>query len=268
MPRRKTVVKIKSYGAVDIHFHGAFGIDLMAARREELDLLARRLKTQGVAAFCPTTLSVPFDELREAVRRLGGWIADRRKTPSSDGALPLGIHLEGPYLHPGACGAHPPESIRPFKLRELETLWKDSSEQLKIVTLAPERLSLPELRSLAAWAKARRVTLSLGHSHATEAQSKQAFANGFSSVTHGWNALSFHHRSPGALGAALGRPGIAVELILDQVHVSPTVARWTRKLHGDSVCFVSDCVPAAGTRDGRVYSFGTCEFASKTAPAA
>jgi N-acetylglucosamine-6-phosphate deacetylase len=67
--------------------------------------------------------------------------------------------------------------------------------------------------------------------------------------------MPFHHRDPGVLGAALGRPDVHVELILDQIHVSPTVARWTRELH-PRLSYVSDCAPAAETPGGRTSSFG------------
>jgi N-acetylglucosamine-6-phosphate deacetylase len=182
------------------------------------------------------------------VSRLGAWIAARRRSPMPKQAVPLGIHLEGPYLQPGACGAHPPRALRKPSLAELEELWLASHQQLRILTLAPELLGERARGKLCVWAQERGITLSLGHSHATEEQAKRAFDQGFSGVTHAWNALAFHHRSPGALGAALGRRGIHVELILDRIHVAPAVARWTRALHGSGVCYVSDCVPAAKSR--------------------
>lgn len=256
MPRRKTAVKIKSLGAVDIHFHGAFGVDLMSASPLELDRLARRLKTQGIAAFCPTTLSVPWPKLLEAVRRLGQWTAARKKSPDPQAALPLGLHLEGPYINPGACGAHPPEGIRKLKIQELDQLWEESAHQLKILTIAPEIVAPNQLKQLIAWTRARRITLSMGHSRATQAQAQAAFDAGFTSLTHAWNAMGFHQRSPGAMGAALGRKDVHLELILDQIHVSPAVMRWTRAIHGAAICFVSDCAPAAATRNRSNYSFG------------
>jgi N-acetylglucosamine-6-phosphate deacetylase len=247
---------MNSYGAVDIHFHGAFGIDLMSAEAQEMDRLARLLRARGIAAFCPTTLSVPWPKLVHAVRRIGQWIAQRRLERDPRGALPVGIHLEGPYISPAACGAHPHDCIRKLKLRELDELWEASSHQLKILTIAPETATPAELKKLVRWAKARAITLSLGHSRATEAQAKAAFDQGFSSVTHAWNACHFHPRSPGVIGAALGRPDVHLELILDQVHVSPTVMRWTREQHGGPIAYVSDCVPSAATSGGGSYSFG------------
>jgi N-acetylgalactosamine-6-phosphate deacetylase len=258
VPRPKTDVKRKAKattpGAVDLHFHGAYGIDLMTADERDLDLLSRDLwREAGVAAVCLTTLSAPAGDLKAAVARLGGWIR-RGKFP---GTHPLGVHLEGPFLHSEACGAHPPECLRAFDFAELEDLWQTSQHTLKILTIAPELIVEDDLKTLGKWAKKNGVRLSLGHSRATEVQAARAFDLGFKGVTHAWNALNFHHRAPGPLGAALGRKGVYVELIPDLVHVHPTAIRWTRKLHGkDDVCFVSDCVPAAATPAGSWHSFG------------
>jgi N-acetylglucosamine-6-phosphate deacetylase len=247
-----------SMGAIDIHFHGAFGIDLMTAGSSEFDELSQTLWKQGVAGFCPTTLSTDPETLAASVARLGQWITQRKKsTDSSFGAIPIGIHLEGPFLNISCCGAHPPGMLRALSLKELNHLWKVSQGTLRILTIAPETLSSSELTKLASWAKARRISLSLGHSQATEAQAKQAFQQGFRGITHAWNALAFHQRSPGALGAALGRRETYVELIIDQVHVAPTLIQWTQKLHPkDRLCFISDCVPAAETSKGKICSFG------------
>lgn len=240
-------------GLVDLHFHGAYGIDLMTASQAELTRLASRLAGDGIAGFCPTTLSMPRRELHAAVERLGHWI--RSVERDSRIARPLGIHLEGPFVSPKACGAHPPRAIRTLDFDELEALWRASRERLKILTLAPEELATGQLPRLARWAKARRVLLSLGHSRADEKTAEKAFRAGFSGVTHAWNALSFHQREPGALGAAIGRPGVYLELIPDGVHVAPTVIEWTCALHQGPICFVSDCVPSGGTRGG-FHSFG------------
>ena len=165
MPRPKTAVKNKRvaprtkrstqrtfHGAVDIHFHGAFGIDLMRATEAEMDELCVKLWENGVAAFCPTTLSSPMDQMLEAVSRIGRWIT-ARKARNPQGAIPIGLHLEGPYLSEKACGAHPKSALRAFSLNEIETLWEKSQGTLKILTIAPELLSPSQMRELAKWAK-------------------------------------------------------------------------------------------------------------------
>ncbi len=257
MPRPITPVKSKvkaleSYGAVDLHFHGAFGIDLMTASHSQLDELSAKLWKKGIAAFCPTTLSSSRNDLQQAVENLGRWI----RSKNHPGAIPLGIHLEGPFLNSDASGAHPVPLLRKLEMAELDRLWNASQETLKLITLAPESLSLAQLKKLTAWSKARKITLAIGHSQATQAQAQQALDAGFSGVTHAWNALPFHHRAPGVLGAALGRSKTHVEIILDQIHVDPVLVRWTQKLHPNGLCFVSDCAPAAATSGSSWHSFG------------
>ena len=205
VPRRKTAVKIKSVGAVDIHFHGAFGIDLMTARNPELDELALLLGKRGVAAFCPTTLSVPFPALRAAVRRLGDWIALRSQKPTrrdpGHGALPArAFTSKVPIFIPVPAAPTLPEAIRRLRSRKSsKPFWEESCQgQLKFLTVAPELLQSGDLKKLARRASSKGITLSLGHSRATEAQAHQAFEAGFSNVTHAWNAVGFHQRSPRA----------------------------------------------------------------------
>ncbi len=263
MPRPAKTVKLKSTllghspGAVDLHFHGAFGIDLMTASQKELNELSLTLWKNGVSAFCPTTLSATPDELKQSVARLGTWIKSRTAT----GAQPLGIHLEGPFLSPHACGAHHPSVIRKLDFKELNELWVISNQTIKILTIAPETLTTPELTSLKNWAKDKKIRLSLGHSRCTEKQALHAFQNGFTGITHAWNALGYHHRDPGAVGAALqlslsGKPAPILELIIDQVHLSPGWMQLTLELFPKNVAFVSDCAPAAGLTTPRWVNFG------------
>jgi N-acetylglucosamine-6-phosphate deacetylase len=171
-------------------------------------------------------------------------------------ALPLGLHLEGPFLSLQARGAHPSGAVRPLEKKELLELWEASRGTLKILTLAPEELTPSLMKWLVDWSRDRKkVILSAGHSRATTPQAQHAFDSGFTAVTHAWNAMAFHQREPGILGAALGRKGVHVELIGDGVHVSPEVVRWTCQLHKE-ICWVSDCTPAAATKRGTESSFG------------
>jgi N-acetylglucosamine-6-phosphate deacetylase len=239
----------------------------MTGSSKDFEELARALWQKGIAGFCPTTLSASESDLTSSVQKIGAWIrkawnkSGDEKTAS--GALPLGIHLEGPFLSPMACGAHPKNTIRAFNMQELESLYEASQKTLKLLTIAPELLSPEQLLSLKNWAKRHEVILSAGHSQATEHQGHTAFENGFSGVTHAWNALAFHHRSPGILGAALGRPGTHLEVIIDQVHLAPTLIRWMKRLHAGSkkgrLCFISDCVSAAETTTGSHHAFGTLQ---------
>jgi N-acetylglucosamine-6-phosphate deacetylase len=247
--------RVKSFGAIDLHFHGAFGIDLMSAGPSDLDSLSAALKQKGVAGFCATTLSASEKDLATAVTRLGAWI----RSGSAPGAKPLGIHLEGPFISLEAAGAHPPGILRKLRMGELEKLWDLSKETLRIVTIAPETLDAATRSEVTAWAKKKRVRLAIGHTRCTATEAETAFDSGFSGVTHAWNALSYHHREPGVLGAAFGRKETWVELIPDEIHVHPTLIDWTLALHPKGTFFVSDAAPAAGTDGSHFHRFGDLE---------
>ncbi len=253
MPR--PTKRVKSFGAIDLHFHGAFGIDLMSANPAELDALSASLADHGVAGFSATTLSASEKDLGAAVSRLGAWI----RSDSAPGAVPLGIHLEGPFLNPEAAGAHPPGILRKLRIEELEDLWERSKETLHILTVAPETLDDETRKTLGSWAKKRRVRLAIGHTRCTIAQAERAFSDGFSGVTHAWNALSYHHREPGVLGAAFGRKSTYVELIPDEIHVHPSFIDWTLAMHPRGTFFVSDAAPAACTDGSHFHRFGDLE---------
>ena len=239
----------RALGAVDLHFHGAFGIDLMRAGVPELDRLAAGLHARGVSAFLPTTLSAGLRETEAAISRLGPWIRSKQdEGPTSRASFPLGIHLEGPFLSRSCCGAHPERHLIRPSLRLLKRWQRLSRGTIAKVTLAPETASWGEIRRILDWAKQEKIAISLGHSHADPVRTRQALDRGASSLTHAWNAMPFHHRSPGMLGESLGRDDLFIEIIPDNIHVSDVVVDWTMKIHPRGVCLVSDAVPAAHSR--------------------
>ena len=102
----------------------------------------------------------------------------------------------------------------------------------------------------------REIAVSCGHSDASAEDANAAFDLGVRSVTHLFNAMRpFHHRDPGIIGAALARPDVVVQLIVDWVHVAPvTVAMVWQAAHG-RVALVTDAVAGAALEDG-TYRLG------------
>ena len=95
--------------------------------------------------------------------------------------------------------------------------------------------------------------MSCGHSDADAEQANRAFDLGVRSVTHLFNAMRpFHHRDPGIVGAALARPDVVVQLILDWVHVAPVTAAMVWQAAQGRVALVTDSVAGAGLDDGAV----------------
>src|SRR5205809_96132 len=80
-------------GFIDLHVHGARGRDVMDGTLESLHAMSAALAAHGVTSFLATTLSASDSDTEVALK---GFAAHHAKVV--DGARPLGIHMEGPYL--------------------------------------------------------------------------------------------------------------------------------------------------------------------------
>ena len=65
-----------------------------------------------------------------------------------------------------------------------------------------------------------------------------------------------HHREPGLPGAALARPDVVVQLVLDGHHLAPEVVRVVWAAARGRVVLVTDATAAAGRPDGGSLSAG------------
>lgn len=251
MPRLDATGLIVTPGWVDLQVNGGFGRDFTVDPATIWEVAAR-LPELGLTAFLPTIVTAPADVREQAmgVLRAGppkGW----------EGAIPLGLHFEGPFLSPERRGAHPPGYLcRPDV--HLVRGWTRAAG-VWLVTLAPE---LEGFAAVAARLRAAGVVLSMGHTSATWEEAEAGFRAGITYGTHLFNAMSgFHHREPGAIGALLARPDIAVGLIVDGVHVHPAAVRiaWQCK-SPETITLVTDACAGLGMPPGR-YRLGAMEIA-------
>src|SRR5215470_14899440 len=82
-------------GFIDVHIHGNAGHDVMEADDSALAAIERSLAKHGVTAYLPTTVSAPEERILRALEHLGKAVS---RTDAREGARPLGIHLEGPFI--------------------------------------------------------------------------------------------------------------------------------------------------------------------------
>ena len=166
----------------------------------------------------------------------------------------LGLHLEGPFISPDRLGAQSPDyCVLPTQAR-VEAFLQVAGDVTKIVTLAPEvEGALEAIESLVALG----IVVSIGHTVATAEQAEAAFTAGATQATHLFNGMGpLHHREPGAVGAALVRPGVRAEVIADGLHLHPTtVCLIVRAKGADGVLLVTDSMSATGCADGE-YELG------------
>jgi N-acetylglucosamine-6-phosphate deacetylase len=99
--------------------------------------------------------------------------------------------------------------------------------------------------------------VSLGHTDASLETFERAAEAGATLVTHLYSAMSpFHHREPGAVGAALALDRLTACLIPDGIHTHPASLRIALSAKGASrLALVSDAMAAAGCGPG-AYTLG------------
>ncbi len=240
-------------GFLDVHYHGALIFRSPVEAAEALRAAGRALLATGVTGFLPTTIAWPEKELAAHVE---AWaVAAAEQHDPADGAAPLGLHLEGPWIRPEAAGAQPKAGIRPFRPDDVALL-DGTAGLLRMVTLAPEAEGADRL--LAELAR-RGVVAALGHTLADVDSCDRAVARGARHVTHLFNAMGrFHHREPGLIGYALGEDRLSCDLICDGVHVHPAALRMAARAKRERIVLITDNVepPRDSDRASAFASFG------------
>ena len=236
-------------GFIDIHIHGAVGVDTMEASAADLDRVSHFLARKGVTAWLPTLVPASAANYARAIEAI------RAATKDSEGALSgariLGVHYEGPFVNSDQCGALRSEFFRTFSsvkdLVDLPTIPEPFARHL--MTIAPEvDGGIPLVQEL----KRRGWIVSLGHTRAGIEVLDQALAAGARHMTHFMNAMAaLHHRAPGPVTWGLLRDEVTCDIIADGIHLERTTLQLLLKLKGsERLLLISDAIAAAGRGDG------------------
>lgn len=234
-------------GLVDVHTHGAIGLEAKDARLEDLMALSQFEGEHGVTAFLPTTAT----ESREVLKSSAVTISQAKKLVK--GAKIGGIHMEGPYFSMKYKGAQNPENIRLPSVEEFLEINEASGNLVKLISIAPENEGAEEFVR----AVKNKVRIAAGHTDADYEIMVNAIEWGVTQLTHSFNAMrGLHHRNPGAIGAAIDS-NIFCELISDGMHVHPAMVRLFYKSVGaERLVLISDSVRSAYLPDGEYDSCG------------
>jgi N-acetylglucosamine-6-phosphate deacetylase len=229
-------------GFIDLQLNGAFGDDFTTTP-PSIWRVAGQIPQYGVTSFLPTIITSPLEKISQAQEALA-----TGRPAGFNGATPLGLHLEGPFLNPHKKGAHNPEYLRAPD-PNLVAGWSPETH-VRLVTLAPE---LPGALDVVHHLTGRGVVVSAGHSMATYVQAEAGFAAGTRYGTHLFNTMpALAHREPGLPGALLATPGQVVGLIADGTHVHPGLIRIVWAAKGPAgVSLVTDAMAALGMHPGR-----------------
>ena len=240
--------KYVSPGLIDLHIHGYLGEDVSDGSKEGVRRIANGLLANGVTGFLPTTMTLRWEEIEQAVDVIRTLMPISRER-SFIGSEILGVHAEGPFINPQRKGAQaephilPPDAGRMLQHRDV----------VRIVTMAPEMPNgiafIKQIR------KESDIVVSIGHSNADFTVAMEAIKAGASYITHLFNTMTgLAHREPGVVGAALVTD-VAAELIADTLHVHPALFPMLTKLKDDRLVLVTDCTRAGGLGDG-MYTLG------------
>ena len=236
-------------GFIDVHNHGAVGVDVMGASPDGLAEVSTYLATQGVTGWLATLVPGSDENYASVSTAVGQAMNDSR------GARVLGIHYEGPFVNTAQCGALHTEYFKTYRSpKDLDSL-PVPENSVCMTTMAPEVEGGVELvREL----KRRGWVISIGHTRAELQVLDDACAAGARHMTHFMNAMApLHHRSPGPIAWGLSRDDVTVDLIADGVHIHPFMLRLLMKMKGTSgISLISDAIAAAGKGDGDYQIWG------------
>ena len=238
-------------GFIDVHTHGAVGVDVNGASAEDLEKISRFFAGNGTTSWLCSVLTDTVEQTQ--------WCIDQFKAHSA-GEQPtselLGIHLEGPFLASEYKGAMPEHLLRKGEAELLRSYQERAEGGIRYLTVSPEVEGVLDLIPAAGELG---ITAAIGHSGADYETSMEAIAKGAAAATHTFNAMGlFHQHRPAIMGAAL-ESDVYCEMICDGRHLHPGSVRLLIKAKGlDRVVAITDSIMAAGLPDGK-YRLGVNE---------
>lgn len=236
-------------GLIDMHIHGAGGVDTSSTDMESaLTRMASFLEERGITSFQPATM-MDSGILRRIAGALDANPLLARKIP--------GVYVEGPFIAAEKKGGLPAESIRDFSpeyLAEILSVRNGERPLVRTMTLAPEKPGFAEAARtladngvLAAW----------GHSSAYLSD-----VEGLNPIhmTHLFNAMNgIDHKKPGlaTLPFTLAHGDVTFEIIADGVHIHQAVLELVFSTPAASrACLISDSTCFGGMPAGRTRYLG------------
>ena len=236
-------------GFIDIHTHGAVGVDVNGADADGFEKICRFFASQGTTSWLCSVLTDTKEQTMHAIQMYKAW-----KNTEHHGANLMGIHLEGPFLCPAYKGAMPEHLLKKPDMELLKEYQEAAEGEVRYITVSPEVEGIvdfiPYIKSLG-------IQVAIGHSGADYDTARRAIQNGALGATHTGNAMKLlHQHFPAIWGAVLEDDEVYCEMICDGRHLHPGTVRFIIKIKGlDRVIAVTDSIMAAGLPDGN-YKLG------------
>ena len=239
-------------GFIDVHNHGAVGVDANDADADALAEVSRFLARNGVTSWLPTFVPDSDANYQKCIAAVDELM--NTQTEREPAAFVVGVHYEGPFVNEKQCGALRVQFFKTFEDKiDLPKLKTPNAAHL--ITLAPEITGGIELIKKL---KEENWTISIGHTRAEIEILDAACAAGARHLTHFFNAMTgLHHRNVGVVGWGLTKDEITFDIIGDGVHVHPNVLKFAcRAKSPEKVVLISDSVSPTGLGDGDFTIWG------------
>ena len=252
----KAIMNTKTKALIEQHFHGAYGVNFNKCTKNDVLMLAGKLKqNNGIGGIFPTLVTDSIENIKKQTEI----IKSAAKETTSSMAEILGIHLEGIFINPNKKGIH---NVKQILEPTVENYKKLEDDFIKIVTLAPERCreaaKTSEQKNLIEYLKEKGVKVQAGHCVDSD-------LSGCDGVTHLFNAMSGvdHHNGANSTAlSALTNDNLYTEIIADGVHLSDDTLKLILKSKPENkILLVSDSLPNAGLTPKECPNF---DFAGKT----
>lgn len=218
---------------IDIQIYGAY--DKLLAVNPEADTL-HKLYTYcskgGASHFQPTVATNSYAVFYKCIDAVSAYWKEGGKGC-------IGLHLEGPWIHPKKKGAHIESFIHSPTLTQAKQLLEYGKGIISMITLAPEVCS----KEVIALIRSYGIIISAGHSNASYEEAIEAFDSGITTATHLYNAMSpLHHRAPGIVGAIFNHHTVMASLVPDGHHVDFSAIQIAKKQLQERLFVITDAV--------------------------
>jgi len=243
---------VKFPGFVDLQVNGYRGVAFTdpALTSQQIEAVSAALLRRGTVGYCPTLVSSPMKVYERNLPLLA------KACGSRQGAKVLGIHLEGPFIHPaeGPRGIHARRYVVPPSIERFERLRALADDRIAILTLAPEvEGAVPLIRHIV---QTTRTVVAIGHHSADAETIRRAVDAGARACVHVGNGMAdMIHRHHNPLWPVLADDALTGFFISDGHHLPLEMLRVCLRAKGvERFIVTSDIVHLAGMAPGE-YRF-------------
>lgn len=253
-------------GGIDIHCHGAGGRDFMECDEEAFRTVINTHRQFGTTCIFPTLASSSLPMIQKAIE-----ITEKLMRESNSPVL--GLHLEGPYLNPVMAGGQIPEYMGSPDPEVYKAIL-DSTDCIRRWDASPEMDGAMEFGE---YVSGKGVVTGIAHTQAGYAIVSEAFAHGYTHVTHFYNAMPGfrkvgEYKQEGTVESVYLMDDMTVEVIADGIHVPPMILKLIHKIKGPSkMCLVTDALACTACEDAEAFDprvmieDGVCKLKDRSA---